>query len=194
MTSELSNPERLILALDSGLNHEVSLVLYGRASLSLGFEGAPMEFGATQDVDVIIPLIALDRMVNDGQFWDARDAVNEKFKDEGLYITHLFQEDQVFLRPDWEAHVVPVTRPATRWLKLARPHTVDLILTKMMRGDDAQDMQDVAFLVRRDGITAARMEPAFETVRIPDVIELHDAFQKALPVVRDILRRGGRPE
>lgn len=136
-------------------------------------------------------MIRLDQIVNDEPFWDARDSVNADFEGEGLYITHFFQEDQVFLRPDWESHVVSIVRPPTRWLRLFRPHTVDLILTKMMRGDDALDMDDIAFMVRHDGITADQMEPAFASVRIPDVVELHDAFQKALPVVRDILRRGG---
>ena len=104
-------------------------------------------------------------------------------------MTHLFQEDQVFLRPDWEQFILPVLRPPTRFLKLYRPHTIDLILTKMMRGCDPQDMQDVEFLVRHDHITADHMEPAFATVRIPDIQELHAAFERALPTVRDILRR-----
>lgn len=187
MNANLTNPERLLLALDEHLDHEVSLVLYGRSALALGFSGAAEEVGATKDVDAIIRMVELDALVKDEGFWDARDAVNARFKDEGLYITHLFQEDQVFLRPDWERHIVPLLRPPTRWLKLFRPHTIDLILTKMMRGSDEQDMQDVAFLIRHEHITAARMEPAFATVRMPDIQELRDAFQRALPVVRQLL-------
>jgi hypothetical protein len=136
-------------------------------------------------------MVELEALVNDEGFWDARDAVNDQFQQEGLYITHLFQEDQVFLRPDWEQFIVPVLRPPTRWLKLFRPHTIDLILTKMMRGDDAQDMEDVAFLVRHDGITADDMEPAFAHVRMPDIPELREAFERALPRVREILKSRG---
>jgi hypothetical protein len=80
-------------------------------------------------------------------------------------------------------------RPETRFLKLFRPHTIDLILTKMMRGDDPQDMEDIDFLVRHDRITRELMEPAFAKVRMPDVVELHDAFERALPLVRGILDR-----
>ncbi len=188
MNACLSNPERLLLTLDEHLEHEVSLVLYGRSALALGFNNVAEEVGSTKDVDAIIRLVELDALVNDEGFWDARDAVNERFKEEGLYITHLFQEDQVFLRPDWEQHILPVLRPPTRWLKLFRPATIDLILTKMMRGNDAQDMEDVGFLVRHDGITPEQMEPAFATVRMPDIQELRDAFARALPVVREILR------
>ena len=187
MTTSLSNPERLLLALDEGLDHSVSLVLYGRSAIDLGFKGAMPDVGATKDVDAIVRLIELDTLVNDEGFWDARDAVNERFKDEGLYITHLFQEDQVFLRPDWEQYIVPVERPATRWLKLLRPSTIDLILTKMMRGDDAHDLTDIEFLIRHDQITHDQMEPAFATVRMPDIQELHEAFERALPAVRRLL-------
>ena len=154
MSGRLTNPERLVSALNNGLDHEVSLVLYGRSALVLGFTGCAEEAGATKDVDAIIRLGELNELVNDSGFWDARDAVNLLFKEEGLYITHLFQEDQVFLRPDWEQHIAPVLRPQTLHLKLFRPHTIDLILTKMMRGNDPQDMEDVAFMIRHDGITA----------------------------------------
>lgn len=91
--------------------------------------------------------------------------------------------------PDNPSEIVPVLRPATLHLKLFRPHTIDLILTKMMRGDDPQDMEDVDFLVRHDGITREQMESAFANVRMPDMVELHDAFAWALPLVRGILDR-----
>jgi len=74
---------------------------------------------------------------------------------------------------------VPVLRPPTRWLKLFRPHTIDLILTQMMRGNDVQDMQDVAFLNQHDGNTLDLLEPAFAKVRIPETPELHEAFARA---------------
>ena len=82
-------------------------------------------------------------------------------------------------------------RPETRWLRLFRPHTVDLILTKMMRGNDSQDMEDVAFLMRKGGITRKEMELAFQEVQMPDLPELRDAFARALPRVREILDQGG---
>ncbi len=164
-------------------------MIYGRGALCLGFDHPRNEFLTTQDVDGIIRLSQLDALVKDEAFWDAVEATNEDLKLRGLYITHLFQEDQVFLRPDWEEFLVPVSRPATQWLKLYRPHTVDLILTKMMRGDDAEDMADIEFLGERDQITTEQMEPAFQTVRMPNIQELRDAFDRALPRVREILDR-----
>jgi hypothetical protein len=94
----------------------------------------------------------------------------------------------VFLRPEWESYLVPIDRPKTRWLRLFRPHAVDLILTKMMRGNDPQDMEDVRFIFDKSGITEREMETAFKRVRIPDVQDLRDEFDKALPTVRDLLQ------
>lgn len=189
--STVNNPVELLETLDSFLDHEVSLVVYGRGALCLGYEQPRVEFLNTQDVDGIIRFQQLDELVNDERFWDALDQTNQKLESKGLYITHLFQEDQVFLRPEWEQHIVPVLRPQTRWLKLFRPATIDLILTKMMRGDDPQDMADVDFLIRHDKITLEQMEPAFATVRMPDILELREAFDRALPVVRALLIRAG---
>lgn len=188
------NPTEVLLTLDRELDHEVSLVLYGRAALYLGFPNAPAEFGTTQDVDGIIRLSQLSALIEDDGFWEAQERANRILESRGLYITHLFSEDQVFLRPEWEQHLVPVPQPETRWLRLFRPHAVDLILTKMMRGNDPQDMEDVAFLVRKSGVTLAEMEVAFQQVRIPDLWELRDAFERALPGVREILDRNGRLE
>lgn len=188
------NPTEVLLALDRELDHEVSLVLYGRAALCLGFSDAPAEFGTTQDVDGIIRLSQLSALMEDDGFWEAQERANRILEPRGLYITHLFSEDQVFLRPEWEQHLVPVLHPETRWLQLFRPHAVDLILTKMMRGNDSQDMEDVAFLVSKGGVSRAEMEVAFQQVRMPDLHELRDAFERALPRVREILDRNGRSD
>lgn len=181
------NPSEILSTLDKELSETASLVLYGRAAICLGFEGIDEAHRATQDVDAILTIGQLEEFDADREFWYAVERTNQLLEPRGLYITHLFPEDLVFLRPDWHEHILPVLRPPTRHLKLFRPHTIDLILTKMMRGDDPQDMEDIAFMVRHDGITREEMEPAFANVRMPDVVELRDAFARALPLVRAIL-------
>jgi hypothetical protein len=143
-------------------------------------------------VDAIIPLGDLETLSADEGFWDAQEATNAELRPKGLYITHLFRADQVFLRRDWEQHLVPLTRPATRWLQLFRPATLDLILTKMMRGDDPQDMADIAFLLRHDRITPAQIESAIDRAVIPDLSELREGFERAKPRVRELARARGR--
>ncbi|PYI85466.1 MAG: hypothetical protein DME26_10990 [Verrucomicrobia bacterium] len=187
----MTNAERILETLDNRLDHEVSLVVYGRAAIALGFENPPEAVTKTLDVDAVIPLSESARFRADLNFWDAQEGTNRELQKEGLYITHLFEADQVFLRRDWEQYLVSITRPSTRWLKLFRPATLDLILTKMMRGDDPQDMADIAFMVRHDQTTAERIENAFVEAVIPDLVELRDAFERAKPRVREIVRQGG---
>lgn len=185
-----NNPSEVILTLDREMDHEVTLVLYGRAALSLGFEPAPLDCHTTQDVDAIISFSQLPQLMEDHQFWDALERANKALEPTGLYMTHLFTEDQVFLRHEWEKYIVPITIPETRFLKLFRPHALDLILSKMMRGNDELDMADIAFLVGHEKITSTQIEEAFRAVRIPDISDFRDAFARALPIVRDIIAMG----
>ena len=151
----------------------------------------PRLLAETLDVDVIIPVSQVSRLRNDSNFWDAQEAANRQLEKDGLYITHLFEADQILLRRDWEQHLVPVTRPPTRWLRLFRPATLDLILTKMMRGDDPQDMADIAFLIRHDRVTPAHIESALGEAVIPDLAELRDSFERAKPRVRELVAGSG---
>jgi hypothetical protein len=188
MSASVPNPERLLVALDERLDHEVRLVLYGRSAVWLGFGNPPAAAATTQDVDSIIPTGKVRAFADDMQFWDARDAVNDHFKSEGLYITHLFPESEVFLRRDWIAHILPVTKLNLRRLRLFRPATIDLVLSKMMRGNDPQDMADAEFMIRHDRITEAQLLEAFSQMKPVELIELRDAFERAKPVVLRLAR------
>lgn len=193
MNSLTAHPERLLLALDEGLNHDVRLIIYGRSALWLGFDDPPSAAATTQDVDAIIPTDQVEALAADMDFWDARDAVNERFKSEGLYITHLFSESEVFLRHDWLKHIVPITRLRLRHLKLYRPATLDLVLSKMMRGDDEQDMTDAAFMIRHDRLTESQLIAAFAQMKPIELWELRDAFDRAKPVVLQVVREFSQP-
>jgi hypothetical protein len=188
----MNNASIILWALDARLDHPVRLILYGRAALQLGFDSPPSEVAQSRDVDAIIPVSEVESLSNDEKFWDAQHAVNAELRPQGLYITHLFRADQVFLRRDWEQHLVPITRPPTRWLRLCRPATPDLVLTKMMRGDDALDMSDIAFLIRHDRVTPEQIESALRDAVIPDLAELRDAFEQAKPRVRELALQAGR--
>lgn len=187
----MSNAERILSVLDSGLDHSVRLVIYGRSALALGFNNPPAATSLSLDVDAIIPASMVESLRMDAGFWDAQENANRLLEPEGLYITHLFEANQVFLRPDWESQLVPIERPSTRWLQLFRPATLDLILTKMMRGDDPQDMADVDFLIRHDRITADQLEAALGDVVLPELAELRAAFAQARPRVRELVHLAG---
>ena len=188
MSAGAAHPERLLLALDEALDHDVSLIIYGRSAIWLGFEHPPASAATTQDVDAIIPNEQVQALANDLRFWDARDAVNQRFQSEGLYITHLFPASEVFLRCEWLKYILPITRLQLARLKILRPATLDLVLTKMMRGSDEQDMSDARFMIRHDGITERQLLEAFSQMNPVNVPELRDAFEKAKPVILQFAR------
>lgn len=177
------NAERIVRELDFRLDHPISLVLYGRAALALGFANAPDAVKFSLDVDAIIPMSLVDSFQGDEQFWLAQQQANAALEGDGLYITHLFEAKEVFLRLDWEAQTVPISLAGLRWLKLLRPATLDLVLTKMMRGNDAQDMADAKFMMEHDKITRKQLEEAFAVMNPIEIVELRDAFAKARPIV-----------
>lgn len=185
----MDNASIILTAFDRHLDHEARLIIYGRAAIQLGYDAPPPEIARSLDVDVLIPEEEVETLVRDESFWDAQVATNDELRPLGLYITHLFQSNQVFLREDWLENLVPITRPPLRFLRLFRPATLDLVLTKMMRGDDAQDLEDVAFLIQHDGVTRTQLEETFERARLPEVVELHDAFAKAKPLVLALTAR-----
>src|SRR5258706_2330853 len=74
MSAVGAHPERLLLALDEALDHEIQLIVYGRGAIWLGFENPPAESATTQDVDAIIPNEQVQALADDVSFWDARDA------------------------------------------------------------------------------------------------------------------------
>lgn len=171
-----SYAEIILTRLSSYLDHPVELTLYGRAALALGFGANYKKAWASRDVDGIIPLTQLEAFTNDESLWAALDRVNLELEDQGLYITHLFQEDQVFLRPDWLAKRVriPLELPNLILFRLA---SVDLILTKMMRGNDEEDLADIRFIIEADRITKAEIREAIRVVIIPAIDELREAFE-----------------
>jgi hypothetical protein len=178
----MSNPLQILRVLDKNLSHKISLVIYGRGAIALGFANPPLETEQTGDVDGIIPMAQLDVLNHDDSFWESLEKTNREIEPQGLYMTHLFQEDQVILRPNWFEEKVRVPIDLTN-IEVYRPATIDLILTKMMRGDDPQDMADLRFLIRAGGITKQLLSVAFSVAQVPEIEEIDAAFRKAQPIV-----------
>jgi hypothetical protein len=142
----MNHPEQILRTLDRHLVQPTRLILYGRAALALGFPNPSPDFHATMDVDAILPEIDMSSIEADDSFWNAIEKTNEDLHSSGLYLTHLFTDSQVILKPDWLENLSQIELPGLRMLKLFRPSTADLILTKMMRVDP-QDRSDIGFLL-----------------------------------------------
>jgi hypothetical protein len=144
-------------------------------------------FATTEDVDAILPLVWLAAEDENLDFWEAQQKTNAELEPSGLYITHLFRELEVILTPDWLGHRVRVP-VELRQLTLFRPSSVDLILTKMARGDE-NDLADIGFILQKENISADKLRFAFERARVPELAELNELFQAARPKVLEMARR-----
>ena len=179
----MSNAARIVSVLDGLLTKEAKLIIYGRAAIALGFENPPQATLRSLDVDALLSTSYETAFADTPEFWDAQGQLNQLLEREGLYMTHIFPADMVFLRRKWENEIVATLRPPLKYLRLFRPATLDLLLTKMMRGNDEQDMQDIDFLIRHDRLARIEIENAFVEAVIPDNQELRDAFARAQPTV-----------
>lgn len=177
----MNNPLRILQTLDRHLAMPSELTLFGRAALALGYSGSPAAFATTQDVDAILPLSWLAAADENLDFWQAQQRTNTELEPEGLYITHLFRELEIILTPDWLTRRVPIQLGLPR-LKVFRPSTLDLILTKMARGDE-NDLADIHFLLQQEPLTTEHLDSTFQRARIPNVPEIQQLFHAAKPKV-----------
>ena len=65
--------------------------------------------------------------------------------------------------------------------------TLDLILTKMARGDDP-DLADIGFLLTCAALTADQLRGAFARARVPNVPEIRALFRAAKPKVLALVK------
>jgi hypothetical protein len=183
----MSNPLRILTTLDRHLQSPAELTIFGRGALALGFQDSTAQFHSTQDVDGILPLSWLEPSDAHEDFWRAVQETNDELEPDGLYLTHLFRELDVILQPDWAEHRIPLQLDLPK-LAVLRPRNVDLILTKMARGDD-DDLRDIQFLLDREPLTRGDLEAAFARARIPQVPEIQELFDRARPKVLDLASR-----
>jgi hypothetical protein len=162
------NPSHILRTLDQRLKHPVELTLIGKAALWLGYEAPPEDYGSTLDVDAVIPAAASAALDQDLAFWEALAQANDDLRPLNLYLTHLFEDRQIFLRAGWAGLRVRVSRPALEHISLFRPATLDLILTKMMRGADVTHMAEIQWMIHQDQITRTEMLRCLDETIIPD--------------------------
>jgi hypothetical protein len=170
----MTNAERLLLRLDALLDAPVELTLYGRAALALGYPRPKPEFARSMDVDAVLWLGQAELLECSGNFWKALDRLNAEFEASGLYMTHLFDETQVILSPDWRIHRVPIPLAAAR-LSVSRLSDADLMLSKLMRYDPI-DLDDLRFIVTASGLSPEAVAHAVRAARVPDSEELREQF------------------
>lgn len=157
------------------MHQTVDLNVYGRSALALGFD-APEEMAVTQDVDLILPKIELSAMDANEDFWLAIEQTNTLLSSEGLYLTHIFLDDQVILSKDWLNKRMFIDQYGFTFIRLYRPSTEDLLLTKMMRVDP-QDREDMLFLSKHLNWKREDFTSFFNQAVLPEISEIEEAFE-----------------
>ncbi|MCF7838180.1 MAG: hypothetical protein K9N49_06080 [Candidatus Marinimicrobia bacterium] len=170
----MNNATRLLSRLDELLDTNVDLTVYGRAALLLGYPDPKPEYAFSLDVDAVLWIGQAEELERNGNFWTALEQVNDEFEDDGLYMTHLFDEDQVVLRPTWRDERVALVGPFRR-LSLHRLADADLLLSKMMRYDPT-DLDDLVFVISRSQLGPDEVSDIIEQARLPDAEEIHEQF------------------
>ena len=183
--SPINNPQRILQTLDSYLEKETRIVLFGRAALALGYGDRGARFGKTQDVDAILPTVEMARIEADSQFWKAIDLTNKSLESSGLYVSHLFTDRQIALTPGWLGKIEMIPSGDYKFLRLFRPSSLDLILTKMMR-NDKEDLEDIRFILSQEKIDQRQLDFAFSGSAPLEVPELQRIFTEMQPTVRKL--------
>lgn len=184
--------------LDRHLQAPTEVIVFGSAALLLDPEFAPQLSGRmTNDIDLIIPAGRELIIDADAQFWAAIEATNRELADRALYITHIFPEQEVVLTPGWKQHVVPLPDPALCRLRLFRPRILDLIVSKMGRGDlqDQADVRSMLTLQRAMGLpapTATEIAQAAGRAVVPEVYR--ELFPKAAARIVACVRQLGQDD
>jgi hypothetical protein len=168
------NAWRILSTLDSHLDSPAELTLYGRAAIHLGFPEAPEETAYSRDVDAVLWLGQAEELAGRTNFWEALETTNELLAADGLYISHLFVEDQVILRPCWREVRVAIPAPFAK-LHLYRLSDLDLLLSKLMR-DDAQDLRDALHIAAAAGLSDEQIQEACGAARVPAIPEIAEQF------------------
>lgn len=189
------NPAQIIAeALDRNLKLPTEVVVFGAAALLLDRKFAVRMGGrTTNDIDIIIPANRELKVNADREFWRALETTNRELEPSGLYITHIFPEREVALTPEWKQHTVPLHQEKLTKLNLLRPRMLDLVISKMGRGD-AQDVADVRSMLRlhRDvtglEITAAQIAEAAKRASVPTVYReiFPHACERIVAVAREL--------
>lgn len=161
--------------LNRHLTQPTEVVVFGAAALLLDHKFAIRMAGrSTNDVDIIIPKEREVQVDTDRAFWQAVEKTNRELEPKGLYITHIFPEREVVLTPEWRKHTVPLHHESLARLNLLRPRILDLVISKMGRGD-VQDVADVRSMLKLHRavtgfqVTGEEIAQAARRAQVPEI-------------------------
>jgi hypothetical protein len=169
-----ANPIKILKALDSHLTEPIELVVYGKSAIYLLFP-EDEKIGVTNDLDLIIPEVKISVFDKRLDFWDAVEKTNKELEHLGLYLSHIFDEHQIILHPEWYKSKIKIENICFKHISVFTPNPLNLIITKMMRVDP-QDRNDIRFIFEKACIEEKDLLQHIDGAICPDVAEIRDAF------------------
>jgi hypothetical protein len=180
-----NSANQIVETLDRHLSAPTGIVVFGAAALLLDEKHARhLTARQTNDVDIIIPASSEMKIDADMSFWSAIEATNKELEPTGLYISHIFPEREVALTPEWQNHVVELKIPNLEKLKISRPRVLDLVVSKMGRGDPT-DLEDVRQMLRIERLATGRAITADEIAAAAARANVPTIYQGIFPQARD---------
>jgi len=163
----MRNSEFILTTLDNHLEQRlpVSLHLLGGAALDLVYDIERF----SEDVDCICSLTEA-QAIDSHDFQNALAATNDVLEPRGLYITHIFDEDELVHLSDWTSRLTPPPAAAPTFQHFAYDavSAEDIILSKITRFDE-KDRLDIKELMRVCAIKRESLDALISMVVVPDV-------------------------
>ena len=170
--------------LDRHLTEKTEIVVFGVAALLLDDQFSEKLAGRkTNDIDIIVPAAREMAVDSDRGFWEAIEGANRELAPLGYYITHIFPEREVVLTCEWQRHMVSLDCGFEK-LIVRRPRLLDLIVSKMGRGD-ARDLEDVRNMLRLHAAAAGRAITPAEIEDAARLCHVPEAYREIFPTARD---------
>lgn len=177
----VSGPALILQTLDRHMTGPGVIRLFGGAAFILGFGRRR----TTEDADLLLDDRECQALIDDSGFAEAVEATNLELEPQGLYLAHVFGPEQQVLAPGWRERCFRLELTGLTRLQVLSLSAVDLALTKLGRGDDA-DFEDVIFLLETGAVQGDDFRDAIARAVVPP--EYAELFAAAKPKALALLR------
>lgn len=176
-----SGPALILRTLDKHLTGQGLIRLFGGAALILAY-GRERQ---TEDADLLLDDAECRALIDGAGFAEAVEATNAELNPRGLYLTHIFGPEQEILAPNWQRRCGPVVLSGLSRLQVSALGPMDLILTKLGRGDEG-DFDDIRFLLETGQVERSSLREGLAQAMVPDI--LAEAFADSRARLLDLLK------
>lgn len=163
----MQNSEYILATLDDCLKQRLTVPLHLTGGAALDLVYGIQRF--SEDVDCLCTLTEA-AAIDSPAFQDALAETNRRLEPRGLYLTHIFDEDELIHLPDWTSRLTPPPHhaPVFKHLQYDAVSAEDIILSKLTRFD-AKDQMDIGDLMRVCSITRNRIDGLIASAVVPEV-------------------------